>query len=102
MQYLHTPLETPVIDKLQQIDSSILNVATIYSGILEFEEKSIINNENNMPITVDVQIYINKVDDLLNQNLKIDRTMVEDILFEIEIDAADILNIIYPNSGLIF
>jgi len=99
MQYLHTPLETPAKDnKLQQIDLCILNVATIYSGILEFEEMS----ENNMPMTVDVQIYINKVDDLVNQNLNIDRAMVEDILFEIEIDAADILNIIYPNSGLIF
>jgi len=69
MQYLHTPLETPAKDnKLQQIDLCILNVATIYSGILEFEEMS----ENNMPMTVDVQIYINKVDDLVNQNLNID------------------------------
>ena len=101
MQYLHTPLETPDKDnKLHLIDSCILNAATIYSGILELEELSV--NINNTDMIEDAQTYLNKTGPLVNQNLNIDRAMVEELLFEIEIDAADILNIIYPNSGLIF
>jgi HD-like signal output (HDOD) protein len=103
LRYLHKPLEIPAKDKaLQLIDSSILNVATIYSGILEFDEMSENTEENNILLTDDVQSCINKVDPVINQNLTINKTTVEDILFEIEMDAIEILSIIFPNSGLIY
>lgn len=99
LNYLHTPLQAPLTNNtFVQIDSSILNAATIYSGILEHDELT----ENNTLLVNDPQIYIDKVDPLVNEQLKIDKTIIEDILFEIELDALNILSIIFPNSSLIF
>jgi hypothetical protein len=46
--------------------------------------------------------YLTKVSPDINKLLTIDETMIEDILFEIEIDALEFLGIIFPNSSLIY
>lgn len=100
IRYLHAPLENN--NNPYQKDAFILNVASIYSSILEFDELNTNTDENNELIIETAETYINKVNPAINHSLNINKTMVEDILFEIEMDALEILHIIFPRSGLIF
>ncbi len=97
--YLHAPISAP---QTYQQDSSILNVATIYSGILELDEVSEHTDENNELIIETADTYLHKTNPAINHNLHINQSVVEDILFEIEMDALEILQIIFPRSSLIF
>jgi HD-like signal output (HDOD) protein len=100
LQYLHKPQNIPEDKKNAYLsDLLILNVATIYSGILEQDDLSPNSDPTIMQST---ESYLTKVSPDINKLLTIDETMIEDILFEIEIDALEFLGIIFPNSSLIY
>ncbi len=101
LQYLHAPLAAPEkILQNSQTDLLILNVATLYSGLLESAATA---DENSSELkVVPVETYLTLVDPAVNAALKIDKTLIDELLFEIEVDAMEILRIIFPNSSLIF
>lgn len=101
LQYLHAPFEAPeeIQNSIQQ-ELMILNVATIYSGILEHKEPV---NDNSSEFHVETsETYLSLVDPAINDSLNINTTLIDALLFEIEIDAMEILRVIFPNSSLIF
>lgn len=106
LQYLHDPLNAPGdIQNSYLTDLSILNVATIYSGLLEKEELCVHADEGsdaNEFMVETAETYLAKVNPVINEALNIDKTTIDDILFEIEMDALEILGIIFPNASLIF
>lgn len=103
LQYLQSPQSVPDEVKNSYLtDISILHAATIYSGILEQDELNNKRIETGLPEVVSADIYLTKVDSTINDLLKIDQKTIDDILFEIEIDALEILGIIFPKSSLIY
>lgn len=105
LQYLHEPLNAPEdIRNSHFKDLSILNVATIYSGILEQDELCTNSDlqESGELIIEPAETYLARVNPAINEALNIDKNTIDDILFEIEMDALEILGIIFPKSSLIF
>ncbi len=103
LRYLHAPHSAPAeVNNTYLTDIAILNIATIYSGILEQDDLSSELNEQGEPAVISADVYLAKVKPEINNLLKVDQTTIEDILFEIEIDALEILGIIFPNSNLIY
>ena len=103
LKYLHAPLNAPEEIKTSYMtDISILNAATIYSSILEQDDLSANVDNNNELIVEPAEIYLERVNPEINKTLNIDKKMIDDILFEIEMDALEILSIIFPNTSLIF
>lgn len=100
---LHQPLSfSDNIDDSYRNDIYILHTATMYSHLF------ILECHDNLPIH-DVfhdsdhsSIYLHYVNKELNQALDISKDSIDDILFEIEIDALEILSIVFPKSTLIF
>ncbi len=100
LQNLNDPLKAPDdIKKSYLTDLSILHVATIYSRILEQDELA---SDSGELIVATAETYLSHVNPEINQSLGIDTKMIDDILFEIEMDSLEILSIIFPNAGLIF
>ncbi len=100
LSFFQNPLNAPeVIKKTYLADILILNVATIYSRILERDELS--SNTGELIIET-AETYLSNIDPVINEALGIDTKTVEDILLEIEMDSLEILGIIFPNSSLIF
>ena len=103
LKYLHDPLNAPeAIKKSYLTDLAILNAATIYSGLLEQDDSNTGVDENNEVIIETAESYLSRVDPLVNDVLNMDKKTIDDILFEIELDALEILGIIFPNTSLIF
>ena len=105
LQYLHEPLNAPEDIRNSYLeDLLILNVATIYSGILEQDELHTDSDlqESGELIIEPTESYLARVNPAINEALNIDKNTVDDILFEIEMDALEILGIIFPKSSLIF
>jgi len=93
LQYCHDPVNAPENIKNSYFnDLSILNAATIYSGILELDENTIETTE----------FCLTQVNPLVNESLNINKQTIDDIFFEIELDALEIMGIIFPQTGLIF
>ncbi|MCW8932079.1 MAG: HDOD domain-containing protein [Gammaproteobacteria bacterium] len=103
LQYLHSPLEAPEEIKNTCLnDLCILNAATLYSGYLELDEAmnkqvnpSELQQSDEQVIDLEKN-YLNRVNPMINELLNIDKKTIEDILFEIETDALQILGIIFP------
>jgi len=108
LQMLHQPLNlTHEVSESYSQDIFILNMATIYSYLLEQEDNQTLedNGQNageNDPAIATADMYFNKVDNKINQALMIDPEIIDNILFEIELDALDILSIVFPDSMSIY
>ncbi len=106
IQYLHNPLNVP--DNLSPeniIDIYILHLATVYTHLLQHEDnhsQADILAADTQVMTSDVNKYIEHVPEKINNTLAISPDFVDDILFEIEIDALEILNIVFPKATTIF
>lgn len=106
IQYLHKPLELP--DKLNPeniIDIYILHVATVYSHLLEHEDNHLNHDRSEIDTNStnnDTDKYIEHVPDKINKMLAIEPALIEDILFEIELDALEILNIVFPKATTLY
>lgn len=94
---LHYPLNSDsAIPEAYRLDTYILYTATIYSQMLGLEDI-------HQPIEIETNdIYLKSVPVKLNEALSIDESTVDDILFEIEIDALEILSIVFPKTASIF
>lgn len=102
LQFLHKPFSAPQdIQNAFLTDLSILNAATIYSGIIEKDEINTAVDENKQIIIEPAESYLSKTNPEIRKILKIDEKMIDDMLFEIEMDALEILGIIFPNSAMI-
>jgi len=103
IQELHQPLNFPEnIDDSYCNDIYILHVATMFSHLFILDCKDALPQDS---ITEDLShsaVYLNYVDNKINQALNINADTIDDILFEIEIDALEILSIVFPKSTLIF
>ena len=105
LQYLHEPFNAPENIRNSYLeDLLILNVATIYSGILEQDElrTNSDSQESGELIIEPAETYLTRVNPAINEALNIDKNTIDDILFEIEMDALEIMGIIFPKSSLIF
>lgn len=103
LKYLHDPLNAPEEFKESYLtDLAILNAATIFSGLLEQDDLNTNVDKNNELIIDTAESYLSRVDPVVNDILNIDKKTIDDILFEIEIDALEILGIIFPNTSLIY
>ena len=94
---LHFPLNKDnVIPDEYRNDIFILHTATMYSQKLGLEDI-------HQPLEVEsTDVYLNCVSPTINEALLIDKSTIDDILFEIEIDALEILSIVFPKSTSIF
>jgi len=99
LKYLHDPQNAPDDIKANYLaELSILHTATIYSGILERDNLNTQVNEGGIPSVEPSESYLARIDPAINQFLNIDQKVIDDILFEIEMDALEILSIIFPDS----
>ncbi|GEM_PF-3080427 len=106
LRYLHCPLDLP--DNLGPetiVDIYILHIATVYTHLLQHEDSleqhNILDPDANA-MTSDANMYIEHIPAKINQTLAISADFIDDILFEIELDALEILNIVFPKSTTIY
>ncbi len=106
LAYLHSPLDLPDdLDPKTILDIYILHVATIYTHLLEHEDANMtpdLSKADDDVMNKDMDKYIEHVAPKINKLLAIDRNFIDDILFEIEVDALEILNIVFPESTNIY
>ena len=113
IRFLHSPLDLP--DNLAPetiVDIYILHIATVYTHLLQHEdslEQYSLEQQNSdvldpdiNAMTSNVNKYIEQVPEKINQTLAISADFIDDILFEIELDALEILNIVFPRSTTIY
>ncbi len=96
LQHLHEP--HIVADPTLQMENAILNVATIVSGLLEIDDLSSGIEDNNEQ----AKLYLAQIHPEIQANLDLTTENMDTLLFEIELDALEILGIIFPNTSLIF
>ncbi|MDX2503312.1 MAG: HDOD domain-containing protein [Gammaproteobacteria bacterium] len=103
LQNLHQPLNlSKEISESYRDEIYILHAATVYSHVLEQEEQQALINAESEPVIATSEVYVNKIDHKINQALMIDATVIDDIFFEIEMDALGILGVVFPKSVSIF
>lgn len=99
LQYLHAPFTAPAdVQDSYLIDIAILHAATIYSGILEQDDLQV----SGELIAETAETYLSRIDPAVNNIINVNKTMIDDILFEIELDSLEILGIIFPNASMIY
>ncbi len=95
IRYLHQP--DNIDEEGFYKDAMILNVANSYSGILELDSLQLSDSKMlNIPDSTAANTYIKHVEPEINQALSINESIVEDILFEIEMDSLQMLAILLP------
>jgi len=106
LDHIHSPLDLPEdLDPRTILDIYILHVASIYSHLLEHEDANMtadLIKPADEVMSDDINKYIDHVSPKINKLLAIDRKFIDDILFEIEMDALEILNIVFPKSTSIY
>ena len=99
LQFLHQPLNYPAtVDDSYRQDIYILHTATMYTHLLNIEDMDSFSQDQDALDLAIADVYLNYVDNKINQSLNINKDVIDDILFEIEIDAIEILSIVFPNS----
>lgn len=99
IQALHQPLSH---SENYCNDIYIMHTATIYSHLFMLECQDQLPQTDSSLDAPYSDAYLNSVDSTINQTLKINKDTINDILFEIEIDALEILSIVFPKSTLIW
>ena len=106
IRYLHRPLDLP--DNLGPetiVDIYVLHIATVFTHLLQHEDShgqhDALDSDTNA-MTSDTNKYIEHIPAKINQMLAISTDFIDDILFEIELDALEILTIVFPKSTTIY
>ena len=96
-------LHYPQLDKKSVPDNFVLESYILYTAINYTQQLGLEDVHAHEPLeTAATDIYLNSVDNEINQVLSINKTVIEDILFEIEIDALEILSVVFPKTASIF
>jgi HD-like signal output (HDOD) protein len=93
---LSDPLNSTPPSDNYTLDGYIMNVATIYSQKLGLD-----NVEQAMEL-IPTSDFVASIERPINKALNIDESGVDDILFEIEIEAIEILAIVFPKATTIY